>query len=643
MKPAVIVRTTRNYRRHVLTALALFLLAFWITHLARRVLGTTGDALLLPALQLLAGLSLITMMSLRDPLRDTEAAAGVAIGVALACAALVCVSAIDFENPRFRFATAVPLAAAVGLGVLLLAFGSGPGESGVKVNLWGVQPIEAIRILAVLALAAYFSRRWETVRELSERPAAAPFLRLPRWPDISPLVVIVVTLLTFFFLQRDLGPALVLGCMSLALYGVARGRVWLVLGGLAVLIAGFTIGYELGIPATVARRVAIWLDPWDNGLVGGDQIAHGLWALASGGVRGLGLGVGDGQVVPAGHTDLIVAVIGEEIGLVGVTVIAVVYLLLIWRILQIAVRAPGDYTAFLALGCALSLAVPAVVIVGGVLGAIPLSGVVTPFLSFGKSSMVCNFVAVAIVLAVARRAGPVRPHLQRQVRAVGMVLAVVLCLLVANAARIEAWQADAVAVRPTLVEQGDGVARYQYNPRLIVAARQIPRGTIVDRNGLVLATGEPARAERDAGAIARGGRRHHAVSRTAGAVLSVTRRLVPPAGRLERSDQLERAKRLLSRARSERRPAGIRRPRANRRTTRARPAAAGGHAGLSGAAATRAAQGRSGQRAGPSPPDSIARRDGIGRRCVPGTRRQSTRVAHPCGRRAAWRRYRDRS
>jgi cell division protein FtsW (lipid II flippase) len=495
LKPGVVVRTTGDYSRDAWRALGLFVLAFWFAHLARRVLGTTGDALLLPALQLLAGLSLIAMMSLRDPLRDTEAAGSVAIGVALACVALVCVSAIDFENPRFRFATGVPLAAAVALGVLLLAFGSGPGGSGVKVNLWGVQPIEAIRILSVLALAAYFSRRWETVRELSDRPAAAPYLRVPRWSDVSPLVVIVGTLLVFFFLQRDLGPALVLGCMSLALYGVARGRGRLVLAGLAVLMSGFAAGYALGFPSTVAKRVAIWLDPWENGLAGGDQVAHGLWALASGGIRGLGLSMGDGQLIPAGHTDLIVAVIGEEMGLVTVTVIAVVYLLLIWRILQVAVRAPGDYTAFLALGCALSLAVPAIVIAGGVFGAIPLSGVVTPFLSFGKSSMICNFVAIAIVLAIARRTGPVRPHLQRQVRTVGMVLTVVLCLFVVNAVRIEAWQADAVAVRPTLVEQGDGVARYQYNPRLIAAARQIPRGTIFDRNGLALATGDAAVAE----------------------------------------------------------------------------------------------------------------------------------------------------
>ena len=493
VKPSLVVRTPREYVRRAWTTLGVFLLAFWLAHIVRAAIGTTGDAVLLPAVQLLAGLSLITMLSMRDPLRDTEAAWSVAIAVGLACAAMVAVSAIDFENPRFRFSTGIPLAIAVGLGVLLLAFGSGPGASGVKVNLWGAQPIEAIRVLAVLALAAYFSRRWETVREVSHQ-VAGPYLNLPRWRDVSPLVVIVGTLLVFFFLQHDLGPALVLGCMSLALYGVARGRAALVVCGLLVLVAGFAAGYELGVPATVARRVAIWLDPWDNGLLGGDQIAHGLWAMASGSLAGLGLGVGDGQLVPAGHTDLIVAVVGEEIGLVGVLVIAALYLLVVWRVLRIAARAPGDYTAFLALGCALSLAVPAMVIVAGVFGAFPLSGVVTPFLSFGKSSMICNFVAIAIVLAVARRAGPVRPQFQKQIRTVGALLAAALVFLVADAARIEAWQADSLAVRASLVEQADGVARYQYNPRLLIAARRIPRGTILDRNGLALATSDPAAA-----------------------------------------------------------------------------------------------------------------------------------------------------
>src|SRR4051812_29684877 len=494
MKPGMVVRTPRQYERRAWMTLAVFMLAFWFAHAVRTALGTTGDAVLLPAVQLLAGLSVITMLSMRDPLRDTEAAWSVAIAVGLACTAMVCVSALDFENPRFRFSTGLPLATAIGLAALLVLFGSGPGASGVKVNLWGAQPIEAIRVLAVLALAAYFSRRWETVREISERPAAAPYLRLPRWRDVSPMIVIVGTLLVFFFLQRDLGPALVLGCMALALYGVARGRSTLVVIGIATLVAGFAIGYELGVPATVARRVAIWLDPWNNGLLGGDQVAHGLWALASGSLGGLGLGVGDGQLVPAGHTDLILAVVGEEIGLVGVLVVAAVYLLVVWRVLRLPRGAPGDYTAFLALGCALSLAVPAMVIVAGVFGAFPLSGVATSFLSFGKSSMIANVVSIAIVLAIARRPGPVRPHFQRQIRTVGVLLASALLFLVVDAARIEAWQADDVAVRPSLVEQADGVARYQYNRRLLIAARLIPRGTIFDRNGLALATRDQAAA-----------------------------------------------------------------------------------------------------------------------------------------------------
>lgn len=494
LKPALIVRTPGEYRRDTWTAFALFLAAFWCAHAIRRWLGTTGDAVLLPAVQLLAGLGVIAMVSLRDPLRDTEAAVAMANGVALACAVLVGVSSVDFESPRFRFAKTGPLAVAVGLAVLLLAFGSGPSGSGVKVNLWGGQPIELIRLVAVLALAAFFSRRWEAIRELSDHRVRVSFARVPRWADAQPLVVIVGTLLAFFFLQRDLGPALVLGCLSLALYGVARARAGLVIVGFVVLLAGFFVGYEAGMPATVAKRVAIWVDPWENGLRGGDQVAHGLWSLASGGVQGIGLGAGDGQLVPAGHTDLIVAVVGEEVGLVGVVLVAVLYVLLVWRMLHVAARAPGDYTAFLALGCALSLAVPALVVIGGVFGALPLSGVVTPFLSFGKSSMMANVTAVAIVLAIARRAGRIRPHFRRQVRTVGAVLGSAAAFLVLDAVRIQAWSADALAVRPTLVEHGDGVARYQYNPRLLNAARSIPRGTIFDRNGLVLATGSPETA-----------------------------------------------------------------------------------------------------------------------------------------------------
>lgn len=496
VKPFAVVRSAADYRARIGRAALIFFAAFLAAHLIRRVTGATGDPVMLPAAAVLTGLSAAAMISMRDPLRDTDAASSLVYGVALGCAVLVALAFIDFEDPRFKRATVPPLAAAVLLALALLIFGSGPAGSGAKVNLFGVQPIELIRLLAVLALASYFSRRWQLLRELSSPVGPTPALRrrlsLPRLRDIRPLAVIVGTLLVFFVLQKDLGPALVLGAIGLGLYGAARGRAGLLLGGFAALVAGFAAGYWLGIPSTVARRVAIWLDPWQNALVGGDQIAHAQWALASGGVWGLGAGFGEGQLIPAGHTDLIVAVMGEELGFVGLVALAALFGIIIWRILRIAKHAPGDYTAFLALGCALSLSVPAFVIVGGLLGLLPLSGVVTPFLSYGKSAMVANMAALAIPLAIATRCSRPRPSFTPQLRTVSIVLLAGTMILIGRAAWLQIVRADDITLRPSLVRQADGGARYQYNPRLLLATRQIPRGTIYDRNGLALASNDAA-------------------------------------------------------------------------------------------------------------------------------------------------------
>lgn len=499
VKPGLAVRTAETYRIRTARAAGIFFLSFWLLHLVRRLRRTTGDPVLVPIAGLLSGLGFMAMLALRDPLRDTDAATGFVVGVALGCLVFAVLSFVDFENPRFRRSTLLPFGAAVLLAAALVMFGAGPGESGVKVNLLGGQPIEAIRILAVLALASYFSRRWEPLREISAPIGRTPVVRrhllLPRAADVKPLAVIVGTLLVFFFLQRDLGPALVLGCMALAMYGVARARVPLVAAGFLILIGAFALGYWLGFPATLARRVSIWLDPWNNARAGGDQIAHALWALSSGGPLGSGAGVGDGHLVPAGQTDLIVSVIGEELGFVGIVVIALAYALMVWRILRISARAPGDYAAFLALGCALSLAIPAIIIIGGQLGAVPLSGVATPFLSFGKSSMVASFTALAIASAIATRTGPVRPAFTRQLRTAGWTLAALASLLVGRAAWVQVPDADDVTLRPALVRQADGDVRYRYNPRLLLASRVLPRGSVLDRHGFVLATNEPARAE----------------------------------------------------------------------------------------------------------------------------------------------------
>ena len=499
LKPGLAVRSVAAYRSRTWSAVLLFFSLFWVVHLVRRLASRTGDVVVLPAMQLLSGIGLMAMIALRDPLRDTDAATGFAYGVALGCLALLAAVFVDFEAPRLRRATLGPFLAAIGLASALVLFGSGPGDSGVKVNLLGVQPIEAIRLLTVLALASYFSRRWEMLREMSQShgptPALRRLVRLPRRRDLQPLVVMLGTLFLFFFAQRDLGPALVLGCMALSLYGVARARAALVAGGLLTLIAGFTFSFWAGVPGTLARRVAIWLDPWGNARTGGDQVAHALWAMASGSVWGAGAGGGDGYLVPAGQTDLIVAVIGEELGVVGVLSLGAVLALIVWRVLRIAARAPGDYTAFLALGCGLSLAIPALIIVGGQLGVLPLSGVATPFLTFGKSSMIANFATAGIVLAIGTRMQDQRRPIAAQVRILAWVLCTGAVVLGARTAWVQAAVADETALRPTIVRDADGEVRYRYNPRLLAAARVLPRGDILDRNGFALATGQPAHAE----------------------------------------------------------------------------------------------------------------------------------------------------
>ena len=167
------------------------------------------------------------------------------------------------------------------------------------------------------------------------------------------------------------------------------------------------------------------------------------------------------------------------------------YALLAWRCLRVALRAPGDYSALLAIGVTLALVVQALVIGGGLLGVLPLTGVVTPFLSYGRSSMLANCLATGVVMAVGRRRGPVRLHLQQPVRVLATVLAVLGGVIASRAAWVQVVEADTLATAASLSEQGDGGYRFEYNPRLVAAARTIDRGTIADRNGVVLATSLP--------------------------------------------------------------------------------------------------------------------------------------------------------
>lgn len=511
IKPNLAVRDRGAFRNRLIVATLILLAGFYLAHAVRRWKGQQGDAVLLPALHLLCGIGFLAMIALRDPLRDTTAFLVFAQGVTAGCVLIAAVSQIDFQRASFRDFVGIPLALALMLSALLVLFGSGPGTSDAKVNLFGVQPVEAIRLLVVFSLAAYFARRWEMLRELSEKrgegefpswvsPKVAPWLAralssgsVPRLVDVRPLAISMTLVIGFFFWQRDLGPALVIGVLFLTMYAVARARVVLVLLALVSLIGAFYVGYQLRTPRTVAQRVDIWLSPWDNGQPGGDQVAQALWAMSAGGQWGAGPGLGDPQMIPAGHTDLVLATIGEEFGWLGIVAVLVALGLVIVRSLRIAARAPGDYTFFLVFGLTITLAAQALLIASGLLGLLPLSGVVTPFLSFGRSSMLANCFAIGVVLAVAERArGPVRASFARQVRWVRVALVLAGLAVLARASWVQVVRADETLTEASLTLQGDGARRYTYNPRLLAAARSIERGTILDRHGVPLASSRAA-------------------------------------------------------------------------------------------------------------------------------------------------------
>jgi cell division protein FtsI/penicillin-binding protein 2/cell division protein FtsW (lipid II flippase) len=496
LKSSFIVRSPQELRAALLLWVALSVLVFYAIHLAWRFIGFNGDQLMLPLIHLLSGLGLILMLTLRDPLRDMLSFKDFAMGLLGGCLLLFLASVLNFER-LFGKLTMLPLLIALGLSGLLILFGSGPGTSDAKVNLFGLQPVEFIRIFVALFLAGYFAEHWEFLRELKQRGGGGLFnilsrLNAPRLVYFLPVVIAMSAVLGFFFLQKDLGPALVMGCTFLALYAVARKRPILVALGLTMLVVGVWVGYKLVWPLTVYQRIRIWMDVWDNGLRNGDQIAQAWWALATGSVTGTGLGLGDPSLIPAGHTDLVLATLGEELGFVGLATVIVLYAILTVRGLRIALRAQSDYTFFLALGLVSLNAFQIALITGGMLGLLPLSGVVSPFMSYGKSSMLANCLIFGALCSISSR--PANDKVKEQfgvpVKHLSTLLSVICIVLLLKAAYVQVWRADDNVLAPVLTKQADNIYRYLYNPRLTDAARRLPRGSIYDRYGLPLATSD---------------------------------------------------------------------------------------------------------------------------------------------------------
>ncbi|HTW64469.1 MAG TPA: penicillin-binding transpeptidase domain-containing protein, partial [Bryobacteraceae bacterium] len=238
--------------------------------------------------------------------------------------------------------------------------------------------------------------------------------------------------------------------------------------------------------------INMWLSPWDNDVHGGNQLAHSLWAFSTGGPFGSGPGYGDPAMIPAGHTDLVLPAIGEEWGFCGVAAVVLLLGFLVWRGMRIGMRAPNEYGMFLAFGLSALIAFEMLLISGGVLGAIPLSGVVSPFLSYGNTAMLANFLIFGILAAISNHSesGAVSEPFRKPVLRLEYALGIAAAVLLGFAAYYQVARDQEYLSREAKVFEDDGVKRAQRNPRLNSLAHEIRRGDIFDRNGILLATSD---------------------------------------------------------------------------------------------------------------------------------------------------------
>jgi cell division protein FtsW (lipid II flippase) len=295
----------------------------------------------------------------------------------------------------------------LGIGaVLLLALPAVPGL-GEEVNgarLWvhlgsiQFQPGEFAKLLLVVFLAGY-------LRDNRELLAA----RIPSPKHFGPLLLIWGAAMLVLFQTGDLGGALLLFSIFLAMLYAATGRWIYVAGGLGLFALGAWALYEV-VPR-VAERVTIWLHPWDDPTGGGYQLVQSFYALSGGGVFGAGLGrgvlvaPGGATYIPFLGTDFIYSAIVQELGLAGGVAIILLYLVVVWRGLKIAVLADDGFSKLLATGLTAALGLQTFIIVGGGTGLIPLTGITLPFVSYGGSSLLANMLAVGLLLIVSNHVG----------------------------------------------------------------------------------------------------------------------------------------------------------------------------------------------------------------------------------------------
>jgi cell division protein FtsW (lipid II flippase) len=387
---------------------------FTIAHFAVRKFAPYADPLILPCVALLNGLGLVMIhrldlaeiaaaVRLGDELPPELIArqvAWTAIGLTLFVAVLWLVRD---HRKLARYAYTAGFA-----GIVLLALPGVLPSSISEVNgakLWiligpvSIQPGEFAKILLIIFFAAYLVQKRDLFTTAGRRFLG---MELPRPRDLGPLLVAWGLSVGVLVLERDLGTSLLFfGIILVLLYAATERVSWLVIG-LSFFAAGALVAYQLF--GHVRVRVQVWLDPFQDFNGTGFQIGQALFGLGTGGVGGTGLGAGRPDLVPFAYSDFMLSSLGEELGLIGLAAILVVYLVLITRGLRSALAVRDSFGKLLATGLSFALALQIFTVIGGASKLIPLTGLTLPFLSYGGSSLVANYALVALLLRVSNAA-----------------------------------------------------------------------------------------------------------------------------------------------------------------------------------------------------------------------------------------------
>jgi cell division protein FtsW (lipid II flippase) len=374
----------------------LFFLGLYIAaHVIARMTVPNADPYLLPMAGLLTGIGLTEIYRLDQ---DDAFRQGLWIVIGLgAFAATLFLLHRDFrklESYKYLFGLGA-------IALLVLPIIPFLGETVNGARLWvnvgpiHFQPGELAKIFLIVFLAGYLREKREVLAQF-------------RLKDLGPLFLIWGGAMAVLLITNDLGGGLLYFGIFLAMLYAATAQIWFVLAGTLLFVAGAAAVYQM--TPRVAERVQIWLDPWSDPYGQGYQTAQSLYSIANGHFGGTGFGKGtftdaDGNpLIPYLNTDFIYSALAQELGLVGIAAFLLVYMLFAARGFRIALLAQDGFSKLLAVGLTFAFTLQAFIIIGGIVRLIPLTGITLPFVSYGGSSIVANFILLAGLLLVSNRA-----------------------------------------------------------------------------------------------------------------------------------------------------------------------------------------------------------------------------------------------